>query len=176
MWVSKFPKLGLSRLWGPITLCVDLWLQWCFNQSCSPCWELFNSMSHATWTQGNWVDSWLLVVGSQTTNFTPDFSFGHNLCFRCPNGSCEPILDIYVSIAFQWYKELFKLMGFDPCDRLLKVQESIGTLTPTMGVHLGVWGFTPSHSFAFLGARDMTLGLPFWPTTLQTLALGWAQG
>jgi hypothetical protein len=43
-------------------------------------------MSHVTCTQGNWVESQLLVVGSQTVNLTPDLSFGHNLCFRCPNG------------------------------------------------------------------------------------------
>jgi hypothetical protein len=30
------------------------------------------------------------------------------------NGSYEPILDIYVLIMFQWYKELFNPMDFDP--------------------------------------------------------------
>ncbi len=40
-----------------------------------------------------------------------------------------------------------------------------------MGAHLGVWGFTPSHSPTFLGAQDVTPGLPSWPTSLQTLAL-----
>jgi hypothetical protein len=29
-------------------------------------------------------------------------------------------------------------MGFDLCNRALKIQESIWTPTPTMGVHLGV--------------------------------------
>jgi hypothetical protein len=43
-------------------------------------------------------------------------------------------------------------MGFDPSNRVLKIQESIGTLTPKMGVHLEVRGFIPSHSFAFPGA------------------------
>jgi len=126
---------------------------------------------HAICTQGNRVDSWLLVVGSQIANLTPDLSFGHNLCFRCPNGSCEPILDIYISIVFQWYKKLFELMGFDPYNRLLKIQESIGTRTPKMEVHLRVWGFIPSHSFALLGARNVTPGLPSWPTIVQTFAL-----
>jgi hypothetical protein len=51
-------------------------------------------MSHATWTWENWGDSWLLVVGNQIANLTPGPSFGYNLCFKCPNGSCEPILDI----------------------------------------------------------------------------------
>jgi len=62
-------------------------------------------------------------------------------------------------------------MGFDPCNLPLKIRESIGTPTPKMGVHLGVWRFIPSHSFAFPGAWDVTLGLPSCPATLQALAL-----
>jgi hypothetical protein len=31
-------------------------------------------------------------------------------------------------------------MGFDPCNRFVKIQESIGTPTPKVGAHLGVWG------------------------------------
>ncbi len=57
-------------------------------------------MSHVTCTQVNRVDFQLLMVGSQTANLTLGFSFCHNLCFRCPNGSCKFILDIYVSIVF----------------------------------------------------------------------------
>ncbi len=43
--------------------------------------------------------------------------------------------------------------------------------TPNVGVLLGVRGLIPSHSLALLGACGMTLGLPFWLTTLQPLAL-----
>jgi hypothetical protein len=124
-------------------------------------------MLYATCTQGNWGDFLLLVVGSQIVNLIHDPSFGHNLCFKCLNGSCKPILDIYVPRAFQ----LLNLMGFDAYNRTLKIQESIGTPTPKVGAHLGVWGFIPSHSPTFPGAWNVTLGLPFWPTTLQTLAL-----
>ncbi len=106
MGVPKFPELGLSQVWGPITLCVNLWLRWGLKQSCSPCRELSNSVFHVTCTQGNWVDSRLLVGENQTANLTIGLSFGHNLCFRCPNGSCEPILDIYNSIIFQWPLQL----------------------------------------------------------------------
>ncbi len=88
------------QLWGPIILHVDIWLRWGLNQSCSPRQELFNGMLHATCTQGNRVDSRLLVVGNQIANSTHGPSFGHNLCFTCPNGSCELILDIYVPRAF----------------------------------------------------------------------------
>jgi hypothetical protein len=81
------------------------------------------------------------MVGSQFGNLTPDTSFDHNLCFKCPNGSCKPNLDIYVPRAFQWYKELFNPMCFDPFHGFLKIWESIGTPTPKVGVHLGVWRF-----------------------------------
>jgi hypothetical protein len=99
--VPKFLKLGLPQLWRPITLCADLWLRWSLKQCCSPCRELSNGMWNATYTQGNQGDSWFLVIKSQIGNLTPGPSFGHNLCFRYPNGSCEPILDIYVPKAFQ---------------------------------------------------------------------------
>jgi len=42
-----------------------------------------------------------LVVGSQIGNLILDLSFGHNFCFKCPNGLCKPILEIYVPRAFQ---------------------------------------------------------------------------
>ncbi len=42
------------------------------------------------------------------------------------------------SRIFQWYKELFNSMSFDPYNRLLKIQESIETPTPKVRAHLGV--------------------------------------
>jgi len=116
-------------------------------------------------------NSRLLVVGSQTTNLTPNLSFGPNLCLKCPNESCEPVLDIYVPRDFQWYKKLFNSMGFDPCNHFLKVQESIKTPTPKVGTQLGVWGFIPSHCPTLPWAWDVTSGLPPWPAPLQALAL-----
>ncbi len=89
--VLKFPNLRLPQLWGPITFSTDLRLIWTLEQSCSSRQELFNGMWHANFTQGNQVDSRLLVVESQIANLTLGPSFDHNLCFRCPNGSCEPI-------------------------------------------------------------------------------------
>jgi hypothetical protein len=161
LFVSKLPsgspeiaKIGTLTTLGPITLCVDLRLKWGLKQSCSPRWELSNNMSHATCTQGNRGDSWLLVIRSQIANLIIGLFFGHNLCFSCLNGSCKPILDIYVSIAFEWYEKFFEPLGFDPCNHFLNIQESTRTLTPNMGIHLGVWGFFPSHSFALLGAWE----------------------
>jgi hypothetical protein len=77
--VSKFPKLGFSWFYRPITLCVNLQLKWCLKQSCSPCQDIFNNVWHATFMQGSWGDSLFLMVGSQIVNLTPGPSFGHNL-------------------------------------------------------------------------------------------------
>ncbi len=125
MRILEFAQLELQQLWGPITLHPDLQLRWGLRQSYSPHQELSNNMLHTSCTRGNRVDSQLLLVGSQSANLTPNFSFDYNLCFRCPNGLCEPILDIHVSISFQWYKKPFKPMGFDPCNCILKIRESI---------------------------------------------------
>jgi hypothetical protein len=127
-------------------------------------------MSHAIYTYGNWVDSWLLMVRSQIANLTPGPSFSHNLCFRCPNDQCEPILNIYVPRAFQWYKELLKPLNFDFCYCPLKIWESTGTPTPKMELPWGVrvHSLTPSHT---PGSMLCDSRLPFWPVTLQTLAL-----
>jgi hypothetical protein len=95
---------------------------------------------------------------------TPDLSFGHNLCFRCPNGSCKPILDIYVLIAFQWYKELLNPLGFDLYNHSLNIRESTWTQTPKVKAPLGVWGFIPSHLLSLLCLLS-------WLATLQALAL-----
>jgi hypothetical protein len=122
--VPKLQQLGLLWLWRRITSCANLRLRRDLKQSCSPRQELFNGMWHVAWTEGNLVDSWLLVVGSQTANLTPGLSFGHNLCYKCPNEQCKPILGIYTSITFQWYKELFEVRSFDPWNRALKIWES----------------------------------------------------
>jgi hypothetical protein len=169
--VPRFPKLGLSRLWRPITLCADLWLRWGLKKSFSPRQDLSNDMSHATWMQVNQGDFWLLVVGNQVGNLIPGLSFGHNLCFKYPNGSCKPILNIYIPRAFQWYMELFNPMSFDPCNCPLKNRKSIGTPTSKVGAHLGVWGFIPSHFSTLPGAWNVTLELHSWPAPLQTLIL-----
>jgi hypothetical protein len=108
------------------------------KQSCSPRRKLFNAVSHSQIGCREEVNSRLLVVGSQTASLTPGPSFAHNLPFTCPNAQCEPILDIYVSRAFQRYKESNKTLRFVPSTRPLKSRESTGTPSPKMGVALGV--------------------------------------
>ncbi len=114
--VPKLSRFGLPRLWTLITPCPKLGSGRGLNQSCSSPRKLSNSVSHFTCTHRNRVDSWLLVVGNQIANLTPDPSFDHNLCCICPNGSCEAILDMYTSRPFQWYKE--------HCNRALSFRES----------------------------------------------------
>jgi len=75
--ITSRPKLGLGR-----------------NQICSSPRELSNDGLHSPCTHRNRVNSGLLVVGSQTTSLTLGHSFDYNLCYRCPNSSCEAILKI----------------------------------------------------------------------------------
>ncbi len=112
-----------------------------------------------------------MTFSGQESNwrFDPNPLFDHNLCFNYPNGSCEPILDIYVPKSFQWYKELLNPITFDPYNCPLKIWESIGTTTSKVGAHLGVWGFIPSHSLTFLGAWNVTPGLTLDPHLCKPL-------
>ncbi len=110
-------------------------------------------MLHVTCTLGGWVDFQLFVVKSEIASLTPDLSFCYNLCCKCPNGSCEPVLNIYTSIAFQWYKKLFNVRCFDLCNYSLKVWEFVKTPTPEMGAHLGVWVFILTLSHTSLSPR-----------------------
>jgi hypothetical protein len=91
---------------------------------------------------GDRVDSWLFVVGSQIPSLTLGLSFCHNLCCKCLDGSCEPILKICTSIIFQWYKEFSNVRCFDPYNHLLKVWES--RWTPKLPFQ--ECEFSPSHS------------------------------
>jgi hypothetical protein len=122
-------------------------------------------MSHVTCMQGNRVDSRLLVVGSQTANLTPGPSFGHNLCFRCPNGSYKPILNIYVSINFQWYKDRLNPLSFGPCNHSLNIQESTETLAPKLE---NSHGSVKVHSFTL----SFTLGVLLLACNLVSPCLG----
>ncbi len=173
--VPKSRPTGLPGLWSPITLRADLGLKCGLKQSCSSRRELSNGMSHVVCSQVFRVDSRLLVVGSQNWqtpgSSTPGPSFGHNLRFRHPNEQCEPILEIYASRAFHWYKERHKPLRFDPSNRSLKFRESTGTPSPKAGVALGVWRFTPSRFPTLPGVPDVTPGLPFGLNPCNPFAL-----
>jgi len=99
--VPKESRVGVPGLWTATTPRPELGSRRVPNQSFSSRQELSNTMSHSLRRRREEVDSRLLVAGSQTDNLTPGPSFAHNLCFRCPNEQCEPILNIYASRAFQ---------------------------------------------------------------------------
>jgi hypothetical protein len=115
-------------------------------------------MWHIICNQVNWVDSWLFFVESQTGTLTPGPSFGHNLCFRCLNEECEPILNIHVPRAFQWCKERHKPLIFDPSNRSLKFQESIGS---PWGLHLPKWELPWEWVWVFIPLHSLTLFYTF---------------
>jgi len=170
--VTKSCQLGLPGLWSPITLREDIGSKCDLKQSCSSRRELSNSMWHVVYSQVNWVDSWLFLVGSQTGSSTPDPSFGHNLCFRCPNEQCEPILDIYVPRDFQWYKECHKLLSFDPLKSVSEVsgvhRDSIsqsGSCLGSVRAHSLTLSYTPGSLWCDSRASP-------WPAPLQPLCLG----
>jgi hypothetical protein len=125
--IPKFLKLKLLQLWRLITFSANLRLKWSLKQSCSNRQDLFNNMLHVTYTQINQCNFLFLMVGSQIDNLTYDPSFGHNLYFMDLDGSYEPSLDIHVPRDFQWYKDPFDPMNFDPCNRPLNIREPIGT-------------------------------------------------
>jgi hypothetical protein len=114
------------------------------------------------------------MVGSQIDNSTPGPSFGHNLCFKCPNEQCEPILDIYASRAFRWYKERHKTLSLTPAIALW----SFGS---PPGVHLPKWELLlececsflhiPSHFFTLPGVCDVTPRDPLGPHPCNAFAL-----
>jgi hypothetical protein len=145
--VPKFPKLRLLEFWKVITSYENLWLRWGLKQSCSPCQKLSNDIWHIIFTHLFKKDSWLLVGRNQIGTLTPYPSFGHNLCFKYSNGSCEPILVSYISKYFQLYKKLFDPMSFDLWNTSLKIWDSMGIPIPKVGIHLGMCGFIPSHSW-----------------------------
>ncbi len=88
------------------------------------------------------------MIGSQTASLTPSLSFAHNLGCRCPNDTCEAILDIYTSRPFHWYKNHFNARCFDPWTWALNFRES--RRTPTS--HFWECGLHP-HTYPKVGVR-----------------------
>jgi hypothetical protein len=175
--VPKSRLAGLPGLWSLITLRENLGSKCSLKQSCSSRRDLSNGMWHVVCRQVFRVDSRLLVVGSQNWQ-TPGSStlgpsFGHNLCFRCPNEQCEPILDIYASRAFHWYKEP-QAIDIWP---LKSVSEVLGVHRDSISQSGSCLGSVRVHSFAL----SYTPGSPWcdswaslWPAPLQPL-LPWSR-
>ncbi len=151
--VPKLSQFGLPGLWTFITSCLDLRLGWGLKQTCSSPRELSNGVSHSTCTHRDWVDSRLLVVGSQTTSLTSGLSFDHNLCYRCPNGSYEAILDIYTSRPYQQYKKHFKARCLTPAIELWVFGSLGGLQVPFSGMWVATSHF-PQSGVATEGTKE----------------------
>jgi hypothetical protein len=144
MGVSKFPKLGLSRLCRAITLCVNLWLRWSLKQI--------------------------------AMNLYP--TFDHYMCFRCLNGSCEPILDMYYrnpSLRFTTKARVYKSAGQekDPW-----MWESVNTHTPKWTPMLGIGVLVESWIFRerLQGSKPISLnGFYTIRKILKRRCLKWAR-
>ncbi len=83
--VSKLSWVRVSELWMPISPDCRIRSQRGLKTSCSSRQELSKAVLHFQIGHREEVNSRLLMVESQTASLTPDPSFGHNLCFRCPN-------------------------------------------------------------------------------------------
>jgi hypothetical protein len=172
-WESRNRASRDSRDFGaPITLWADLGSRCGLKQSCSSCRKLSNGMLHIVCSQVNRVDSRLFLVGSQIGSLTPDPSFGHNLCFKCPNVQCEPILDIYIPWDFQRYKKTPQAIEFWPLKLLSEVsrvhRNSIsqsGSCLRSVRVHSLTLSHTPGSMWCDSWAFS-------WPALLQPLCLG----
>jgi hypothetical protein len=169
--VLKSRQLGLPRLWSPITLRADFRSRCSLKQSCSSCWELSNGMPHVVCKQVNRVDSRLFLVGSQISNLTPGPSFGHNLCFRCPNEQCKPILNIYVLRVFNDIKNATSHWVLTPKITLWSFGSPPGFHFPkwellgSVRVHSLTLSYTPGRMWCDSRASS-------WPAPLQPLSLG----
>jgi hypothetical protein len=119
--------------------------------------------------------SFILTLG-QSGVATFDLSFGHNLCCKCPNESCEHILDIYISIAFQWHN--FFLIYW-----VLTLAIALWTFESPPGLQLPMWefpweceGLFPHILLHFREHATWLLGVPLSPQPYNPLPWSWAQG
>jgi hypothetical protein len=84
-------------------------------------------------------------------------SFSHNLCCKYLNGSCEPILNIYVSRNFKRYKEIFNSMSFDPPKSLFK---NLGVLWNSNSQNGNPLGSVWAHFFTFFHTLESANVIP----------------
>ncbi len=183
-WSPEIVPVGLPELWEPITPDCKVRLQRGLNQSCSPCQDLFNVMLRFQIGCQKEVDSRLLVVGSQTGNLTPGPSFAHNLGYRCQNGQCEAIFDMYASRTFQWHQEHLNARCFGPRCRAINIRESRRTPNPQLWKcwasppHLAKMGLRQCSSYSWtfvticnLSTRSKTSSKSF-PQNNSSILLG----
>jgi len=115
-------------------------------------------------------NSQLLWSGIKLNTSTPSPSFGHNLCCKYSNESHEPILNIFVSRTFQWYK-IFNPMNFDPSNCSLNIRIPRDSKFQS-GSPLGnVWARSITF-FYTLESVNVIPELRFWPSPFHAHYLG----
>jgi hypothetical protein len=141
----------------------------------SPHQELSNGLWHATCTQGNRCNSRLLMVRNQTTNLTPDFFFGHNLCFKNPNGLHKPILDIYVPKLSNDIKNFLIEWVLTPTISLWKFESPLGFQLLKWEL---IWecGGSFLHNLLHSWEHEMWLPITLGLHLCKPLLWSWAQG
>ncbi len=118
-------------------------------------------------------------MGIKLTLWFSAFFSAINYFVKYSNGSCKPILDIYVLKQFQWYKEVLNPMSFDLSNCSLKIQDSIRI--PIHKVGIPKWESQSGSSFWSLWVHSLTLsctlgnvnvipGLHFWSAPFHALA------
>jgi hypothetical protein len=172
--VPKLRQMGLPQLWSSITLRTDFKSRCVLKKSCSSRRELSNGMSHTLYNQVNWVDSWFFLVKSQTGNLTPGPSFGHNLCFRCPNENSNP----FQTSRFQ---EIFNDIKNVTSHWVLAPKIALWNFGSPPGLHLLKWELpcdcegslphTLSHFLTLQRVCDVTPGLLLGPHPCGLFAL-----
>ncbi len=149
-WSPEIVPGGAPRLWELITPDCKVWSQGGPNQTCSPRRDLSNDVSHSQFGGQKEVNSWLLVVKSQTASLTPGPSFAHNLGYRCPNDQCEAIFDIYASRPFPM------TLRTPQCEvflALLSNSKHSGVPKDSKSSTLEVLGFTPTFGQSWVATK-----------------------
>jgi hypothetical protein len=95
------------------------------------------------------------VVKNQFSNLTHGPSFDRNSCILCLNKQCKGPLGIYNLKSFQGYPKGSIWCFLAISTKALNIQNSHTSVTPKVGMHLGVIKFRFLHSPPFV-----TL---FWP-------------
>jgi hypothetical protein len=134
---------GVLGLWELITPDCGVWSRQGLNQTCISRRDLFNDVSQSRFEGQEKVDSWLLVIGSQTDNLTPGPSFAHNLGYRCSNGQCEAIFYIYASRPFPMTPRTRQCEVFwallSSSEHSGVPEDSKSSLFPSVGLHPHTW-------------------------------------
>jgi len=122
-------------------------------------------MVHTTCTQGNEGNSRLLVVGIKLPIWFPTLHLAITYVLNTQMGHASPFYTSMFHELFNDVKNFFNSMSFDPCNRPLKIRDSIGCLLglqlPKCELTWELWGFIPSHSPTLLGAWNVTPRLTF---------------